>query len=247
MVNQTCADMAGAKGYSLTYAMEVRNGTVSSQRGPKGAPASSSLTGQVGADGTATLRLDGLTGPSVYNLGGTAAGSPYSFDIVGTLQGDTGSGRRLQGRSCTFAFTQVVGSSHAGSATLCSERLDHALIMPDVDGGIKQLVGLWEGTLQGTNAHNLEYTRCFGLAIEQIAADGTVRAKYMLGRTLKYIATGNVFARNFATGNLRGTLTADRLSFGDMLQNLRLVAANKLEGRYIDHERRTGTVWLARR
>jgi hypothetical protein len=246
-VDQVCADMPSAKGYSLNFPMEVRNGVVSGQRGPKGAPDSSTLTGQIAADGTATLQLDGLTGPSAYNIGGTAAGSPYSFGVAGTFRGDSGSGRRIQGRSCTFAFTKVGGTSRAASTTLCGERVDYGLIVSDGDGRAKQLTGLWEGTLQAVNVHNLEYTRCFALVVEHVAADGTVRAKYVFGRTSKYISTGNVFMQNAGTGSLRGTVTGDGLSLGDMLQNLRLASANKLEGRYIDHQRRAGAVWLTRR
>lgn len=106
---------------------------------------------------------------------------------------------------------------------------------------------MWEDTLQAVNAHNLEYTRCFALVIEHVAADGTVRAKYVAGRSSNYIATGNAIIYNADMGSLRGAITGDSLSVGNILQNLRLASANKLEGRYFDRERRMGTVWLTRR
>jgi len=238
-VQQTCPTVGNAKGYTLNFDMAVTGGQVLGQRGPKGAPDSSTLAGQIGADGTAHLRVDGLTGDASYNIGGTSAGQPYSFPVSATFHQESGTGTRTDSRPCTFAFRKVGASvGRLQSATLCGQRVDYRLT------GTSNMIGVWEGEFTATNSYQREYYRCLGLVIESIASDSTVKAKYAFGDTIVHPMHGK-FATKASQGSWQGRIVNNALDLGDPLRNIRLVGPRRLEGNFVEKYGH-GPVWFAR-
>ena len=67
----------------------------------------------IGADGTATLHANALTGPEKYNFQyqgagpvHAQAGKPYAYDIAAQFKGRHGTGKRIGGRIGIFDFVK---------------------------------------------------------------------------------------------------------------------------------------------
>ena len=105
-VTQICPDSGSARGYTIDYTVDVRNGVLNGQRGTKGKTDSTSYTGQIASDGTAKIRVEGLTGSPAYTPGGLPAGTPFGYTISGTFSGGTGKAIRTETRPCTFEFSR---------------------------------------------------------------------------------------------------------------------------------------------
>ena len=64
------------------------------------------IDGDIAEDGKATLTARGLTGDSVYTLGGAKPGSPYSYTIDAKFERDRGTGKRNELRPCAVTFAK---------------------------------------------------------------------------------------------------------------------------------------------
>jgi len=75
--------------------------------GTEGQPSSLKIDGTIAPDGTSKLYAIGHTGSKEYVPGrDTPRGTEYSYSIEAHFAGSTGSGRRVDGRPCTLAFTK---------------------------------------------------------------------------------------------------------------------------------------------
>ena len=97
----------GAKAYNWTFASTVRNGRLDGQRGSPGAPSSGHLTGTIRADGAASLRMNGDTGPEDYSVGRVAPKSPFHFTASGHFDASQGSATRNELRQCRLEFIKA--------------------------------------------------------------------------------------------------------------------------------------------
>jgi class 3 adenylate cyclase len=94
----------GASGYRLSFAVEVKDGVLRGENGTQGEPYSSLMQGDIQPDGSALLRVKGLTGDPRYAIQRAAKGSPYAYQVQAQFDGSHGSGRRLQQRPCQLSF-----------------------------------------------------------------------------------------------------------------------------------------------
>jgi len=97
---------AGAKGFTLRFLSQVKDGVLHGQNGVEGMPGSLTLGGKIQSDGTAWLTAHGLTGQAAYTPGGLPPGTKYRYNVTARFEGAKGTGKREQGRDCTFEFAK---------------------------------------------------------------------------------------------------------------------------------------------
>ena len=103
----SCDAARDALGYSYQFVSIVRNGVLHGLHGTEGQPSSLKIDGTIAPDGTSKLYAIGHTGSKEYVPGrDTPRGTEYSYSIEAHFAGSTGSGRRVDGRPCTLAFTK---------------------------------------------------------------------------------------------------------------------------------------------
>jgi hypothetical protein len=103
----SCDAARDALGYSYQFVSIVKNGLLHGLYGTEGEPSSLKIDGTIASDGTGRLYAIGRTGSKEYVPGrDTPRGTQYSYNIEAHFAGATGSGRRIEGRPCTFAFTK---------------------------------------------------------------------------------------------------------------------------------------------
>lgn len=244
-VQQTCPAAGDAKGYTNNFDMTVNGGRVLGQRGTKGTPSSATLSGQIGPDGAASLKIDGFTGDAAQTIGGGSPGQPYSYPFSATFQQNSGTGTRTHGRPCTFAFRKLgAPRGQAQSTSLCGQKVNYRHAIPGTAGGAAELIGVWQGELTANNSYQREYYRCLGIVIESVALDGTVAAKYGFGDSLKFSMQGS-FAVKPTQGSWQGKLVNNTLTLGDHLRNVRPAGGKRLEGNFVDKWGH-GPVWFNR-
>jgi hypothetical protein len=105
-VSIACPASAGVKGYAYRFPATVKDGRLAGNHLPVGTPGSLEVEGSIQADGRALLKGRGLTGSAAYNLKQAAAGTPYEYSISARFEQASGSGSRIEGRECSFAFTR---------------------------------------------------------------------------------------------------------------------------------------------
>lgn len=102
----SCTNSNGALGYSFEFPSTVRDGVLHGEKGTKGEPGWLQLDGRIQPDGSADLYASGLVGAAPYAVGQRPAGSAYGYHLETRFTGDSGSGRRVEGRPCTATFTR---------------------------------------------------------------------------------------------------------------------------------------------
>lgn len=101
----SCEGARDALGYSFRFVSEIKNGKLRGLHGAEGKPSSLLIEGTVSADGAAKLYATGRTGSKEFVPGrDTPRGTEYSYNIDAHFQGATGTGTRVEGRACSFAF-----------------------------------------------------------------------------------------------------------------------------------------------
>lgn len=93
-----------AKGYSISFMSEVKNGQLKGQLGQIGQPSSLTLVGSIQSDGKAEISANGLTGNPDTSLGQLSRGSQYSYKMSGTFTQTSGKAVRLNVRPCEATF-----------------------------------------------------------------------------------------------------------------------------------------------
>lgn len=100
----SCENSSGALGYSFKFPSVVKDGVLHGQKGNKGKPGWLQLDGPIADDGSAKLYVDGLVGASEAAVGRLPAGSSYGYHVDAMFKGDSGTGKRVEGRPCTVEF-----------------------------------------------------------------------------------------------------------------------------------------------
>ena len=98
-------ERARRPGYSFRFVSEVKDGKLRGLHGTEGEPSSLLIEGKIEADGTARLYATGRTGSKEYVPGrDTPRGTEYSYSIDARFKGTEGTGKRVEGRPCSFQF-----------------------------------------------------------------------------------------------------------------------------------------------
>lgn len=101
----SCESARDALGYSFRFVSEVKDGKLRGLHGTEGEPSSLLIEGKIEADGTARLYATGRTGSKEYVPGrDTPRGTEYSYSIDARFKGTEGTGKRVEGRPCSFQF-----------------------------------------------------------------------------------------------------------------------------------------------
>ena len=95
-----------AKGYTHRFDATVIEGKFEGTHGTKGQPGWHFLHGKIHADGSATLRLDGVVNNPKYAIRNAPEGKPYTYRVKARFEGNIGIGERLTGRVCDFKFAR---------------------------------------------------------------------------------------------------------------------------------------------
>jgi hypothetical protein len=108
----SCENAAGALGYSYKFPSSVKDGTLHGEKGKKGKPGFLQLDGKILPDGTAKFYADGLVGAAEAAVGRRPKGTEYGYHIEATFTGDSGSGKRVEGRPCSVTFAKTEAHGH---------------------------------------------------------------------------------------------------------------------------------------
>ncbi len=105
-VLQVCdATEEGARGYTWRYDAVVKDGHLVGHYRNNGQSPSLTLEGQIQPDGAATLRAEGISAGSDYNVKFAPPQTPILFRVAAKFEGNKGTGNRL-GRPCKFTFAK---------------------------------------------------------------------------------------------------------------------------------------------
>lgn len=99
-----CEAHRDAKALDFDLDGTVTNGMLLATRGVEGQPGWLRVTGTVAPDGSAALVARGLTGARAFSLGGPRPGTPLDYRVTARFAGKRGTGNRIDGRPCSFAF-----------------------------------------------------------------------------------------------------------------------------------------------
>jgi hypothetical protein len=97
----SCADAAGAQGYSIQIPAQVKDGTFHGQRASQGQPNWVTVDGTIQLDGSAELLVQGAA-LAAYTVGNLPDGSNYAYHILARFEDANGTGTRQELRPCTF-------------------------------------------------------------------------------------------------------------------------------------------------
>lgn len=100
----SCENTSGALGYSYRFDSIVKNDVLHGEKGDKGKPGWFQLDGKIAGDGAARFYADGLVGASEAAVGHRPAGTRYNYHVEANFSGDSGHGKRVEGRPCTIEF-----------------------------------------------------------------------------------------------------------------------------------------------
>ena len=103
----SCPNVRDALGFSFQFVSTVKDGVIHGLHGTEGEPGSLQIDGTIPPDGNASLYAKGRTGSKEYVPGrDTPRGTEYSYNIEAHFDGSTGTGTRVEGRSCSLKFAK---------------------------------------------------------------------------------------------------------------------------------------------
>jgi hypothetical protein len=97
---------SSAKGYTLRFTAEVKEGALSGQHRNRGEPGSLTVAGRIQPDGTAELKANGVTDGPGYTLKQVVRGTPYAYRVSARFEDVRGSGNRIEERPCKYSFSK---------------------------------------------------------------------------------------------------------------------------------------------
>jgi len=100
----TCYPADGAVPYTYEFTSTVKNSLFHGERGVKGTPGWLQLEGRILPDGSAGLAAQGLVGKERAAMEHSPPGTPYKYRIDARFSDNSGSGRRVEGRTCKVSF-----------------------------------------------------------------------------------------------------------------------------------------------
>jgi hypothetical protein len=95
-----------AKGYRKQFVAEVKDGVLRGGEGGEGEPGSFVLSGPIGRDGSAMLRLSGIVGSEAHAINQAPRGKPFAYRVKAQFEQAKGKGERQGKRKCDFEFTR---------------------------------------------------------------------------------------------------------------------------------------------
>jgi hypothetical protein len=130
-------------------------------------------------------------------------------------------------------------ASQAETLTLCGQKVDYR---PAASTGgsasSSDLIGIWVGDILGTNvAYSVDYLRCWALAIEDVGADGKIKAQLVLADSTRNMHTGGRYGTQGSVRAWVGRLGANGATMrfasanGRTSYELKRSDATKMEGR----------------
>lgn len=105
----SCPNTEGAMGYVFDVPITITGGAAHGQRLKPGEPGWLKLDGRVDDDGQAELDARGLVGAAPFAVGHQPRGTEYGYHVEARFEGDSGSGRRIEGRPCALSFVRRWG------------------------------------------------------------------------------------------------------------------------------------------
>jgi hypothetical protein len=93
-----------ARGYTINFFGDVKDGRLKSQAGEVGLPGSLTMVGIIHADGAAEINVNGLTGNPDMTVGNVQRSTPYSYRMRGTFTAESGKATRIELRPCEATF-----------------------------------------------------------------------------------------------------------------------------------------------
>ena len=103
----SCPNSNGALGFSYRFPSTVTGNVLHGEKGTRGVPGWLQIDGSILRDGSATLYADGLVGAAPFAVGQRPAGTVYGYHIKAQFSDASGSGTRVEGRSCSATFTKT--------------------------------------------------------------------------------------------------------------------------------------------
>jgi hypothetical protein len=103
----SCENTPDALGYVYKFPALVKNGVLHAEKGTKGKAGWLHLEGEILADGSARIDAEGRVGASEVATGHRPVGTQYAYHIEAKFSENSGNGKRVEGRSCSFAFTRT--------------------------------------------------------------------------------------------------------------------------------------------
>jgi hypothetical protein len=102
----SCPAAEDAPAYSRQFVSTVKEGELYGVYGTPGEASSLELGGPIAADGTAKLYAKGRTSSTENDEPETPRGASYSYSVNAHFAASSGTGTRLERRSCTFQFAK---------------------------------------------------------------------------------------------------------------------------------------------
>jgi hypothetical protein len=110
-MTQTCAPVGATLGYTNRFVVNVTNGAFHGEGGIRDQPGWITVDGKISSDGAVAIKAGGLIGGDPARLAGNAPiGSRFAYDAQGRISGTSGTGKRLSGRACDWAFVKRVAT-----------------------------------------------------------------------------------------------------------------------------------------
>jgi hypothetical protein len=82
--------------YAWHFSMTVKNGILHGERGNRGMGDFYEINGTIAADGTATIRADGITGKGTeFTKGHRSPGTPFSHAVTAQFEDRHGTGKSI--------------------------------------------------------------------------------------------------------------------------------------------------------
>ena len=95
----SCSNTQGAQGYSYRFSSVVKDGQLHGERGTKGQPGWLQLEGKITSDGVGKFYANGLVG-ALRLLWAPSGGHGVGYHVDAKFSGDSGTGKRVEGRPC---------------------------------------------------------------------------------------------------------------------------------------------------
>ena len=103
----SCSNTQGAQGYSYRFSSVVKESVLHGERGTKGQPGWLQLDGKITSDGVGKFYANGLVGAPEAAVGHRPAGSDFAYHVDAKFSGESGTGKRVEGRPCELTFAKV--------------------------------------------------------------------------------------------------------------------------------------------
>ena len=93
-----------AKGYVHRFPAVVKAGMFRGTHATEGQPGWHLLSGAIGQDGSATLKLEGIVNNPDYSVNHAFRGKAYAYRVRAKFEPSSGIGQRVGKRKCEFQF-----------------------------------------------------------------------------------------------------------------------------------------------